>query len=226
MNFLKSIPNILTSLNLFSGVAAILINDPFYSPLLILAGGIFDLFDGAVARKVNASSKFGAELDSLADVISFGVAPAFLYFHHVLGIGFLNIIAVGILAVFTSLRLAKFNIDTEQKVNFVGLPSPASGIFFAFMVLESVDQKYINYSENTTIWFLLPIIFSYLMVSKIKFYALKKSDSKYNNAIKFTIVGIFLVSAIIWLTTGFPTIPIAIVLYMFISILYYELILR
>ena len=225
MNLFKFVPNFLTSMNLFSGFIAILLNDPFYSPILIVAGGFFDLFDGAVARKVNASSELGKQLDSLADLVSFGVAPAFLYYHHILhGYSLLHIISVGFIVVFTALRLAKFNIDSNQTSNFLGLPSPASGLFFAFLIWESSSEKYLDFTENTIFWQILPIIISFLMVSNIKFYALKKSNFKYDQFIKYFIIIIFTVAGIIWILTGFPSIPIAFIIYILASMIYYKVI--
>ena len=228
MQVTKYIPSIFTSANLASGFAAILINDPYLSPLVILLGAFFDLLDGAIARKLNATSDFGAELDSLADLVSFGVAPAYLYFNHVLHSTnkITAAISVSFIVVFAALRLAKFNIDTEQKSNFIGVPSPASGIFFAMMVFESHSQKLFNYNDNTFIWISLPIIFGLLMVSPLKFYALKKSEQKYNSAFTFLILTIFGAAGVIWLTTGYPAIPFAFIIYIFMSLFYYQYILK
>ncbi|MBK7093662.1 MAG: CDP-diacylglycerol--serine O-phosphatidyltransferase [Saprospiraceae bacterium] len=228
MNFTKYIPSFLTSMNLASGFAAILINDPYISPLVILLGAFFDLLDGAAARKLNATSDFGGELDSLADLVSFGVAPAYLYYNHVLQSSdkIMAAISVSFIVIFAAMRLAKFNIDTEQKSNFIGVPSPASGIFFAMMVFESNSQKLFNYHHNTLIWILLPIVFGLLMVSPFKFYALKKSEQKYNSAFKTIILTTFGVCGIIWLITGYPAIPFAFVLYILMSFFYYNYIVK
>ena len=193
MNISKYIPSVFTSANLACGFIAILVNDPYLSPLVILLGSFFDLFDGAIARKLNASSDFGAELDSLADLVSFGVAPAYLYFNHVLFSANKIIAAtsVSFIVIFAALRLAKFNIDTQQKSNFIGVPSPASGLFFAMMVYESQAQKFFDYNNYVFLWISLPVIFGLLMVSPLKFYALKKSDQKFNFTIKTSIIFIF-----------------------------------
>jgi CDP-diacylglycerol--serine O-phosphatidyltransferase len=228
MKIIKYIPSFLTSMNLVSGFAAILINDPFLSPLVILLGAFFDLLDGAAARKLNATSDFGGELDSLADLVSFGVAPAYLYFNHVLQSSdkITASVSVSFIVVFAALRLAKFNIDTEQKTNFIGLPSPASGIFFAMMVFESHSMKLLDYNENIAIWLLLPVIAGLLMVAPFKFYALKRSDQKYNSILTVLIVAIFVLSGIIWIFTGYPSIPAAFVIYIFISLVYYKYIVK
>ncbi len=222
MNLKKYIPSTLTALNLASGFVAIILNDTFYSPLIILLGGFFDLLDGAVARKLDASSEFGAELDSLADLITFGVAPAYLYYHHIL----LNqnhiagIIVTTLLVVFAGLRLAKFNIDTEQKSNFIGLPTPSTGLFFAFLVYEQYAKTFIDFNKTPYIWIALPVIFAFLMVSPIPFLAMKRGKDKRKKIIQMVIGLIFILSVILWLITGMPFIPLAFILYIFISFLF------
>lgn len=224
MNIIKSIPSVLTSMNLLSGFIAIVLNDPFWSPVFIMAGGLFDLMDGAVARKLNASSAFGAELDSLADLISFGAAPAFLYYNHVLTNSdkITAAISVSFLVVFAAIRLAKFNISSDQKYHFIGLPSPAAGLFFTFLILESHTKSFLNFNNNTTIWIALPIIFGLLMVSPIKFFALKKSDNKYFKIMSVLNIAVFLICSATWLITGFPAIPAALILYILFSIIFYN----
>ncbi len=224
MNIIKSIPSVLTSMNLLSGFIAIVLNDPFWSPVFIMAGGLFDLMDGAVARKLNASSAFGAELDSLADLISFGAAPAFLYFNHVLTNSdkITAAISVSFLVVFAAIRLAKFNISSDQKYHFIGIPSPAAGLFFTFLILESHTKSFLNFNNNTAIWIALPIIFGLLMVSPIKFFALKKSDNKYFKIMSVLNIAVFLICSAIWLITGFPAIPAALILYILFSIIFYN----
>ena len=226
MKIIKSIPSFFTSMNLASGFAAILINDPYLSPLVILLGAFFDLLDGAAARKLNATSDFGAELDSLADLVSFGVAPAYLYYNHILASSdkVVSAISVSFLVVFTALRLAKFNIDTGQKTSFTGLPSPASGIFFAMVVFESHSPKLFQFENNQFLWLLLPVAFSFLMVSPFKFYALKKSEQKYNSVLTLIIVSTFVLSGLIWIITGFPAIVFAFIIYIFVSFIYYKFI--
>ncbi len=222
MNLKKYIPSTLTAMNLASGFVAIIINDPFYSPLIILLGGFFDLLDGAVARKLDASSEFGAELDSLADLITFGVAPAYLYYHHVLQNQnhVAAIIVTTLLVVFAGLRLAKFNIDTEQKNSFIGLPTPSTGLFFAFLVYEQYAKTIIDYNQTPYIWMALPVIFALLMVSPLPFLAMKRDEDKRKKIIQMTAGIIFILSVILWVITGMPFIPLAFIIYIFISLLF------
>jgi len=94
------------------------------------------------------------------------------------------------------------------------------------MVFESNSQKFFKYDNNTLIWILLPIVFGLLMVSPFKFYALKKSEQKYNSAFTTIILVIFVTCAIIWLITGYPAIPFAFILYILMSFFYYNYILK
>ncbi len=222
MNLKRHIPSTLTAMNLASGFTAILINDPLFSPLIILLGGFFDLLDGAVARKINASSEFGAELDSLADLISFGVAPAYLYYHHILQAQnqIAAIIVSTILVVFAGLRLAKFNIDTGQKSNFIGLPTPATGLFFAFLVYEQYSKSFLDFNQMQYIWLSLPVIFAFLMISPFHFLAMKKGENKRKKTLQIITAIIFIISIIMWLTTGMPFLPAAFIIYIFISLFF------
>ncbi len=222
MNIKNYIPSSITAINLASGFVAILLNDPLISPIIILIGSIFDVFDGAVARKLNATSAFGAELDSLADVITFGVAPAYLYFHHVLYASpvVISIIATTTLAIFGALRLAKFNIDTETKSNFKGMPIPSVGLFFSFLVYEKYANTTFDYSQHQYIWISLPFIFAFLMVSPFNFLANKKVKNKKIQLIQTIVMIIMLIALVLWIVTQMPFMPLAIVIYIVISLLF------
>ena len=183
----KHIPNFITSLNLFSGCIAVLL--AFQSNyqgafIAILLSAVFDFFDGFAARLLKAYSPMGKELDSLADMVSFGLAPGVIVFsllyktemHEFLPyLGF-------IIPVFSALRLAKFNIDERQTSSFIGLPTPANAIFWAGLVF--------SYSEFlvSNVWVLigLTLIFSYLLVAEIPMFALKfKNYTWGNNQIQY-----------------------------------------
>lgn len=221
MKISKHVPSIFTATNLIFGFIAILINDPLYSPLLIVASSFFDVMDGAIARKFNATSLFGAELDSLADLVSFIIAPAFLYYNHVLVTApkIQSIIVICILVVFGALRLAKFNIDTEQTKNFKGVPSPTTGVFFSFLVFETHANTILNYNENIIIWLVLPLIFAFLMVSPFHFISLKKSNSRKKKILLIVFTIMFFTSLILWAITKMPFVPLAIIIYIVSSIL-------
>ncbi len=223
MNINKYIPSSITAVNLASGFIAILLNDPFISPLFILFGSLLDVFDGAVARKLKATSSFGAELDSLSDVVTFGVAPAFLYYHHVLFASprLLSIIATSILAIFGALRLAKFNIDTETKSNFKGMPIPSVGLFFAFLVYEKHANTVLDFTHNQYIWIVLPIIFAFLMVSPFNFLANKKvKNNKKIKLLQAIVILIMIIALVLWVITQLPFLPLAFVIYIIISLFF------
>ena len=144
---IKHIPNSITCCNLLSGCISILLmcnGCALAAGIMIFVAAIFDFFDGFAARLLKAYSPLGAQLDSLSDVVSFGVAPAFIIYHYLnnavetssilnFEIAGFNIVpmAAFFLAVFAELRLAKFNIDDRQTTSFIGLPTPAMGLFVA-----------------------------------------------------------------------------------------------
>jgi len=170
----KHIPNFITCLNLFSGcIAAYLAFKGNYEGafVAIMFSAIFDFFDGFAARLLKAYSPMGKELDSLADMISFGLAPGAIVFSLLSGTGINEWLPfVGFLIpVFSGLRLAKFNIDDRQTSSFLGLPVPANAIFWAGIVY-SFSPFLLN-----TIWLFLLLIgvFCYLLISEIPMFSLK-----------------------------------------------------
>ena len=183
----KHIPNFITSLNLFSGCIAVLLafqGNYQGAFIAILLSAVFDFFDGFAARLLKAYSPMGKELDSLADVVSFGVAPGVIVFSllskaemHV----FLPYLGF-IIPVFSALRLAKFNIDERQTSSFIGLPTPANAIFWAGLIFSYSD----NLVSNVWVLIALTLVFSYLLVAEIPMFALKfKNYNWKNNQIKY-----------------------------------------
>ncbi len=220
----KYIPSTITSINLALGVSAILINDPIISAWLILLCSILDAFDGAIARKLDAITKFGGELDSLADLISFGLAPAYLYYTNVLPHvnSELAIVVTVILVIFGALRLAKYNTMTVKKSDFSGMPIPTTGLFFTFLSYEAYTKSMLDFSSNTYIWVALPIIFSALMVSKFTFFSIKKAHTKTKKVLQIIFTTLFFVSIPLTIATGYPAIPIGILLYIITSVIIYS----
>jgi len=141
----KHIPNMITCCNLISGCMATywaFQGDYKLALLFIVIGAVFDFFDGMTARLLHVSSPIGKELDSLADDITFGFAPsamvfAFLCtFHiHLLFVPFLAFV----MAAFSALRLAKFNLDERQALGFIGLPTPANALFWGALIVGAGD---------------------------------------------------------------------------------------
>ena len=187
----KHIPNTITCLNLISGcIATYFAFDSDYKMalLFIVIGAIFDFFDGMTARLLHVSSPIGKELDSLADDITFGFAPSAMVFSflcsfhiHFPLIPFLAFI----MAAFSALRLAKFNLDERQTMGFIGLPTPANALFWGALIVGSGDWLS---SLPYAVWIILAMVLfcSYLLVSEIPMFALKfKTWGWQGNEIKY-----------------------------------------
>lgn len=193
----KHIPNSITCCNLISGCIATGLafgNSIEMALLFIIIGAVFDFFDGMVARLLNVSSPIGKELDSLADVITFGLAPSTIIFSmlHVMSYpvfleplrDYLPYVAF-IMAAFSALRLAKFNLDERQALGFIGLPTPANALFWGSL-LVGVGEKL--ETRPWVLYFLLAgiLISSWLLVSEIPMFALKfKHWSFKGNEVKY-----------------------------------------
>lgn len=181
----KQIPNMLTLANLFSGCIAITMafQGNFKAVVIwVVVAALFDFLDGVFARLLKAYSGIGKELDSLADVVSFGVAPAAAVFillrDDVLLPGFADPLRLClpylafIMPLFSALRLAKFNTDERQTTSFLGLPTPANGLFW---VSYCVGIQTLS-SGNASLFYVtigLIFVFSWLMVSEIPMFSLK-----------------------------------------------------
>lgn len=229
---IKHIPNAITCCNLLSGCISIVLMCNGYAVaagVMIFLAAIFDFFDGFAARLLKAYSPLGAQLDSLSDVVSFGVAPSFIIYHYLnqqstvnsLEIASFNILpfAAFFLAVFAELRLAKFNIDDRQTTSFIGLPTPAMGLFVASLPFTLQNEKLAFMANNmSNVYFLISIvvIFSYLMVSEIPFFSLKIKNLRFKENIHIYILAIFAVAAFVFL--GFAAIPFVMLFYIVISL--------
>jgi len=170
----KHIPNFITCLNLFAGSIAVYYafqgNYPVVMLLVIIAA-VFDFFDGFAARLLHAYSPMGKEMDSLADVISFGLAPGVVAFSLLSQSGlplWLNFAGM-IIPVFSALRLAKFNIDKRQSSTFIGLPTPANALFWVGLAYSFSDFLI----ANNWLVIILILIFSALLIAEIPMFSLK-----------------------------------------------------
>lgn len=212
----KSIPNLLTLGNLFCGSIAIIsaVNGDFITSFyLIIASVVFDFFDGFAARALNAYSPIGKELDSLADMVSFGVAPAVVVY--MLGLQYVGLI----IALFSALRLAKFNIDERQTTTFIGLPTPANALLFMSIGYIVQSQPYslvAFYFSNNIVLTFFTLLFSYLLVAEIPMFSLKFKTYKFKeNSLVYIFliaslvsIAIFLVSAIPFVIIGYVAVSI------------------
>jgi CDP-diacylglycerol---serine O-phosphatidyltransferase len=257
---MKNIPNFFTLLNLIFGCIAIvyilqvgqslvILNDqtgafdPFFpeklalGSLFIFLAAVVDFLDGFVARLFKASSRMGEQLDSLSDMVSFGVAPGMILYQLLrlsyakeengLDVSFIALLPAFIFTAAAAWRLAKFNISTNQKANFIGLPTPSAGLLIASLPLiiwyEYFDIQQVLINK----WFLYSVIvlISYLMVSKLPLMALKFDDfTVRNNGGRFMLITL---SAIVVLALAFTKTlwlawPIILSLYIILSLFYKE----
>ncbi len=175
----KHIPNFLTLCNLSCGVAAICLKDDInLAVMLIVAGAIFDVFDGAAARWLKVDSAIGKDLDSLADLISFGLAPSLLYLHVYHHKAPLLVLPVILITAGSALRLAVFN-HKESGKDFDGLPTPANGLFFLGLMWAYENDSLLAFGALITpfIYYLFPVLSFLLMNSNIRFFSLKSMKS-------------------------------------------------
>lgn len=244
MSIKKHIPNILTCGNLLCGLLGItlVLSSPIEHlgmPWLLylnIAAGIFDFLDGLMARVLKVSSSIGKELDSLADMVSFGVLPGMILFqmmqqNFVPSNSFEAFIQDNntyipylafLIPVFSALRLAKFNIDTRQSDSFIGVPTPANTLFI-------IGLAYIYIQENSVFAFLtnpislvlLCLILSYMMVAELPLIALKfKNLSWLPNKMRYLLI---ISTIILFLIFSFTAIPIIIILYIILSLIEHKL---
>lgn len=182
--------------------------------LFIILGAVFDFFDGMSARLLNVSSEIGKELDSLADDVTFGVAPASIIFSELKVVdypAFLEALrpvlpyAAFIVAAFSAIRLAKFNLDTRQTASFIGLPTPANALFWGSLIVgfgPMLEQQ---------AWFmpllLIGILFSsWVLIAEIPMFALKfKQWGFAGNEIKYSFIAFSAIVLIATITTGIAT---------------------
>lgn len=250
---MKQIPNLFTLLNLICGCIAIvytlqnglivlptenevqfidIAEKTWMASLFIGLAGVVDFFDGFLARMFKASSEMGKQLDSLADVVSFGVAPSMILYQFLKNSFALEPDGIDtsiiwpalafIFAAAAAYRLAKFNLDTTQQFSFRGLPTPAAGLLIASFPLiyhNSVDQEWIRELLKNK-WFLYGVIalISFLMVSRIPLMSLKFRDyTIQNNIPKIVIALIAIVSLILFKSMAIPLIFLA---YVLVSLLF------
>ena len=194
----KHIPNTITCCNLISGCAATyfaFMGDARMALLMIVAGAAFDFFDGMVARLLHVSSPIGKELDSLADDITFGFAPSAIIFDYMasfhLHLPVVPFLAF-IMAAFSALRLAKFNLDERQALGFIGLPTPANALFWGSLIV-GLQQYEVSFEGLEWIILIGTFLSCYLLIAEIPMFALKfKHWGWKDNEIKY----IFILSCI------------------------------
>lgn len=249
---MKQIPNLFTLLNLFFGCIAIvftlqngilisvsaegteLLDIPekiWMASLFIGIAAVVDFLDGFVARLFNATSEMGKQLDSLADVVSFGVAPSMIIYQFLrlsfaqeeggLDVSFLWLLPAFVLPCAAAWRLARFNLDNSQSYSFKGMPVPAVGLFVASLPLIywNVNEAWV-FSLLLNKWFLYAMVFvlSYMMVSTLPLMAMKFKDySIKHNIPRYLLIIIAVLSVVLlkWLA-----VPVMVVAYVLLSLLF------
>jgi CDP-diacylglycerol--serine O-phosphatidyltransferase len=222
-NMKKHIPNFLTCCNLLSGCFGIVfllesrdLSSTYTAAYFVWISCVFDFFDGFAARFLKVSSPIGKELDSLADMVSFGLLPSMVMYKMLQASTahpYIPYIAF-LIAVFSALRLAIFNVDETQRDSFKGLNTPATTIFISSLPLlvgQTGDWLY-----QTTTLVIITVVFSLLLVSRIEIFALKfKNFSWRDNKLRFTFL---LLSVLLLATLQFVAIPLIIILYVTLSV--------
>ena len=249
---MKQIPNILTLLNLVFGCLAIvavlqnglttttdetgaslivLPEQMIWASLFIFCAAVIDFLDGFVARLFKASSTLGTQLDSLSDVVSFGVAPGFIIYTFLrycfsqqadgLNISTAWLLPAFIIPCAGAYRLGRFNIDTEQSHGFKGVPIPAAGLLIAsFPLIYFFTNSTVVYTLflNQWFWYATVIIISYLMVSTLPMLALKFKNASIKSFLPFIIV--LIVALITALFAGWLAVPVAFIAYVILSLIF------
>jgi CDP-diacylglycerol--serine O-phosphatidyltransferase len=225
---MRHIPNLITILNLTSGFVAVIFatnGNLLTASWIILAALIFDFLDGFSARLLKAYSVLGKELDSLADIVSFGVAPGLIIYRLIydsLSLYSLPMIIPAIMPVCAALRLAKFNIDTTQSTTFKGLPTPANAIAVISVVIAghySGSSIFRAFSGAPLLLYILTIILSMLMVSRIPLMSLKIVNLRFKNNEGRYILAILIMVSFVIFGTGATTLIIPLYILVSLSLL-------
>ena len=235
MNIKKHIPNAITCGNLFCGCLAIVAafkGNLVMTAYLVGIAAVLDFFDGFVARLLKVGGELGKQLDSLADMVTFGVVPGVVMYqmitfslnaHHINAIdnnlkylpylGFL-------ITIFSCIRLAKFNIDTRQTNSFIGVPTPANTILIcSFPLINKFQEIYPFFllTENLWIFIGITILMSYLLIAELPLFAMKfKNFGWPDNKIRYSFL---IISVILLILFQFIAIPFIIFLYIVLSII-------
>ncbi|AHM62564.1 phosphatidylserine synthase [Flammeovirgaceae bacterium 311] len=221
MSIRHYIPNALTCSNLVCGclgIVEVLEGNMIWGPYLIWLAAIFDFFDGFAARSLKVSSPIGGELDSLADMVTFGLLPSIILF------AMLRETAVPawvpylafIVAIYSAIRLAKFNVDTRQTTSFIGVPTPANALLISSFPLILQRQPGWEFMRHPAFLLAVAFIMSFLLVAELPLFALKFKDFSWaHNRVKY----IFLVlSLLLIIFFNFVAIPLIILLYVLLSV--------
>lgn len=230
----QHIPNTITILNLLSGtfgIISVLEGNLIIGSIMMACGLIFDFLDGFVARLLKVSSPEGKELDSLADVVTFGLLPTVIIYKLMIGYACVSGKCTGlipsdifpytafIIVAFSALRLARFNVDERQSDQFIGLPTPAAAMVIGSIPLIIKYQPYLNeVILNPKVLLALSIGLSYLLIAELPLIALKfKNYSWKDNSYRYLLIAM---SITLLVTLKFMAFPIIILSYLILSYVY------
>lgn len=216
-----TIPNILTLGNLFCGCLALMFiftyGDLRLAFWMVALAALLDFLDGFAARMLKSYSPLGKELDSLADAVSFGVVPAFalyvMYLHSGGSLAYAP--AVFLVALFSALRLARFNVDEEQSDEFIGLPTPANALFISSLGYMLYFDKF---APDPVVVLLLAVVMSLLLIAPVRMFSLKFKDFSFrNNVLRYLFLGLALAAVIVLKVAA---VPFVIAAYVLVSVIY------
>jgi len=239
LSIYKHIPNLITLGNLLFGIIAILLafgGNLTSASFCIICSALLDFLDGLLARFLKVNSNLGKQLDSLSDLISFGLAPSVIVFqmlYHIESGAFFKTASGNIeeytvyfwpyiaflIPLFSAYRLAKFNIDNRQSDFFIGLPTPANALFFVSLpfILKYDDGIICNFLYKKEVIIVVIVVFCILMISELKLISFKFNSFQWPaNKYRYTLI---ITSLVLLLLLGFEAIPIILILYIVLSII-------
>ena len=236
MNALKRIfPNLITLANLTCGLFSVIFafqGSLELASLCIFTGAFFDFFDGLVARLLKVSGDLGKQLDSMADIVTFGVAPGFLLFHFMFYINngmifrhsmssdvvFLPSTLALLIPIFSAYRLANFNIDTKQTTSFIGLPVPALAMFIA--AIPNINFEQFPMFSDIIFLSIISVIMPILLVIKMPLFSFKlnKNEKKISRLNMLRVI-LILSTVVLFFVFQFAAIPFIVILYLILSLI-------
>jgi len=223
---IRHLPNILTITNLILGLLSIIwslqnVNNLFLCSWLVLIAMLFDFMDGKLARFLKTSSNYGKQLDSFADMVSFGIAPAIITFQLINIYNPKLAYIACLIPIFSALRLANYNIDERQGNHFFGITTPINALFFcSFPIILHYEKNEFILSIicNVNFLFISTIIFSLLLISPLKTFSLKSfSNNNLEKKIKILFITLSCIAFFLLKYTAFPLI---VFFYIFLSIIF------
>jgi CDP-diacylglycerol--serine O-phosphatidyltransferase len=233
MNIQKHIPNVLTLLNLFCGCIAIVFIAEYRFGIaffFVCLGIFFDFFDGFLARKWGVAGPLGVQLDSLADMVTSGLAPGYVMYHmlsfnggfmkDVNDLSFFQFSFLGfIITLGACYRLANFNIDTRQSDSFIGLPTPANALFIMSLPLVLQDNPFTEWASfiyNPWVLLVITLLSAYVMNAEIPLFSLKIKDFSFQ---KYKLqIGFLVASLVLLIFLQFTAVPLIILMYVLLSV--------